>query len=511
MQLVVILALLLYTPAISSESCADADCNDPAAESALNLLQSGYVMKGAVVEAHAAKGAHSLTADCKSWCANKIAQGNTWDTICNWDGCSLCTECGTTTTTTTTTTAIPEWQSPYFLMGCSGTQVLTTEWMTEEDYDAAFQAVQKLYDSLPVTCNATYCPQADFAGCVLRIAGHDFMDYADGTGGADGCLDMEDGDNAGLAECIHSGEHGYSVADAYANFCSSISLADFFVISAEAVITSSRQHVINDDSTRSAIDFKSNFKWGRTTQTNCSFAHGRLPNPENSCSAVETTFVDRMGLSWKQAAALMGVHSLGRAQIGNSGYNGWWSDFENSRRFNNDYYASIVAKGWGPEVNVNGNAGKNQWKRIDVGVDEATLGKEMMLDTDMCLYFTADDAGEVELKAATAEADSCTCTWGSAVHVQEATSKYMDGKFCGTDDIPGSSDFPRQRALCCGLGDNYSINDQWMDCGLPLEPMGPAASYIKKFANDEDTWLTAFMNAWRIATTNGFESLKVLK
>ena len=28
----------------------------------------------------------------------------------------------------------------------------------------------------------------------------------------------------------------------------------------------------------------------------------------------------------------MGVHTLGRAKVENSGYHGWWSDPENSRR-----------------------------------------------------------------------------------------------------------------------------------------------------------------------------------
>lgn len=383
--------------------------------------------------------------------------------------------------------------------------------MTLAEYDAVTAKVQGLYDSLPHACNATYCPQADWAGCVLRIAGHDFMDYADGEGGADGCLDMEDADNAGLAECIYAGEHGKSIADAYKDFCTTISLADFFVISAEAVMNSSRAHVLNDDPTRSIIDFRSNFKYGRTTGKECAFAHGRLPNPENSCSAVETTFVNRMGLSWNFAAALMGVHSLGRASIKNSGYNGWWSDFDNSRKFNNDYYVSIVAKGWGPEPAVNGNAGKNQWKRIDEGVDEANLGKEMMLNTDMCFYYTMDNEGHVQLDAATAESAECTCAWATHVPIQQGVSKYLGGKFCGTDDIPGSSDFPRQRAICCGLGDTYSINDLPMDCGLPVKPLGPAAKAIKRYTNNEDAWLWDFKKAWAVATTNGFDSLRRLK
>ena len=129
---------------------------------------------------------------------------------------------------------------------------------------------------------------------------------------------------------------------------------------------------------------RSQFKFGRTTATTCDFAHGRLPNPENSCSAVKETFVDSMGLTWAQAAALMGVHTLGRAQVSNSGYNGWWSSALMSRKFNNDYFVSILAKGWSPEASVAGNPAKNQWKRADSGADEAALGKEMMLNTDLC-------------------------------------------------------------------------------------------------------------------------------
>jgi len=381
--------------------------------------------------------------------------------------------------------------------------------MTEAEYDGITAKVQALYDSLPLTCTATECPQADWAGCVLRMAGHDFMDYKDGVGGADGCVDMTDADNAGLAQCLYQGEFGVSIADAYADFCTSISLADFLVVAAEAVMGASRKHVTDADSSRSPIDFKSRFKFGRTTAKSCASAHGRLPNPENSCAAVQETFVESMGLSWAQAAALMGVHTLGRAQISNSGYNGWWSSALQSRNFNNDYFVSILAKGWGPEVAVAGNTGKNQWQRIDAGADEAGLGKEMMLNTDLCLAFTMDDAGLEMLNAATAQSQGCECTWVAPVSVSAASSKYEEGRFCGSTDIPGKSNFRQQRALCCGAQFN-KISDAAIDCGLPISPMGPAYQSVKKFANDEDAWIRVFQKAWQIATGNGF-TLKKLR
>ncbi|CAK9108432.1 Putative ascorbate peroxidase (HvAPX1) [Durusdinium trenchii] len=407
--------------------------------------------------------------------------------------------------TTTSTT----WASPYYMMTCPGTQAMTTQSMTEADYDNITAEIQALYNSLPSTCTPTECPQADWAGCVLRMAGHDFMDYKDGQGGADGCVDLTDADNLGLAECLFTGEFGISIADAYQHFCQSVSLADFLVIAAEAVMSASRQHVTLEDSSRSTIDFKSSFKFGRTTAKTCEWAHGRLPNPENSCSAVQETFVESMGLTWGQAAALMGVHTLGRAQIANSGYNGWWSSALMSRKFNNDYYVSILAKGWGPEVAVAGNAQKNQWKRVDAGANETGLGKEMMLNTDLCLAFTMDDAGTVELDAATAASAECKCTWGVPVAVSTATTKYEEGRFCGSTNIPGSSNFRQQRAICCGE-EFDGRSDAAIDCGLPIDPKGPAYESIKKFANNEDAWLRVFKAAWRTATGNGF-SLRRLR
>merc|ERR1711939_288118 len=84
-------------------------------------------------------------------------------------------------------------------------------------------------------------------------------------------------------------------------------------------------------------------------------------------------------------AAISGAHTLGSAKLHNSGYEGFWSDSKNNGIFNNNYYKSILAKGWGPDLKVNGNPEKNQWKRIDT-VPEGEH-REFMLDTDMCLAY----------------------------------------------------------------------------------------------------------------------------
>ena len=53
--------------------------------------------------------------------------------------------------------------------------------------------------------------------------------------------------------------------------------------------------------------------YGRTTSTSCSSSNGVLPEPEKSCSDVQRVFVTNMVMTLSEAAALMGVHSLGKA------------------------------------------------------------------------------------------------------------------------------------------------------------------------------------------------------
>jgi len=390
---------------------------------------------------------------------------------------------------------------PYSVLPCTaGPAALTTTTFTYEQYDAIVASVQGLYNKLSPTCNATYCPQADWTGCVLRMAGHDFMDFRSGVGGgSDGCVDFSDGDNAGLDVCLYQGTFGVSIADAYASYCTTVSLADFLVISAEAVIGVTRQNVLATDSTRSALDLRSQFKYGRTTSTSCSSSNGVLPNPEKSCSDVQRVFVTNLGLTWSQAAALMGVHSLGKAHKEFSGYDGWWSSAAGARKFDNDYFIGMVGKGWKPEKAVGGNAAKNQWTRSDPGASSSTLGKEMMLDTDMCLFYTQDTVGT---QLAAASATAC-CAWTSnGPGATALASNEPANTMCGVDSTAYNLlTFGQKRAQCCG-----SARDT--DCGSARNPAGSASADVLSFANSETTWLTTFKTAWAKATSNGFASLQ---
>jgi len=281
--------------------------------------------------------------------------------------------------------------------------------------------------------------------------------------------------------------------------------------------------------------FRGNFRFGRTTSVEgCSFAEGVLPNPADSCGAVENVFVHNMGLTWDESAALMGVHTLGRAELKNSGYDGWWTTPELSRRFGNSYYINIFAAGWCPEHNVNqcsdeGEAAgeckkKHQWKRCDVPREGHDQSHEMMLNTDLCLAYSDGAGGDGILRA---EEDNC-CAW---VHSNVAEdSKINPGNFnmsaiiaqnenffcnreCGSK-LPGGGFFQcgrdntfqtfRETEACCALAED-SPDCRTKGLGDAKGPGGPAEEAMRRFAEDEIYWASIFLTSWNKATENGFE------
>jgi hypothetical protein len=355
-------------------------------------------------------------------------------------------------------------------MTCPTQVALKTEEMSCEKYDAIVKSIADLYNTLPTNCDFNSCPQGDWAGCILRMSGHDFMDFKDGAGGADGCTDIKHHDNAGLDFCLFVGENGVSLKDAWAEHCGDVSLADFLVMAGEVVMTLSRNIEVQAKPTAKPIDFTDVFKFGRTTAQTCVENQGHLlPNPEDGCAANERVFVQNMGLTWAETAALMGVHTLGRAQVKFSGYEGWWSGPENQRRFNNDYYISMGMKGWEPMKAVANNTKKNMWIRSDHKMDQKG-GLEMMLDTDLCLAW-----GNAEL----AKDSDCCAWWGVG-----------ENKICGTD-----------RSKCCTKPSN---------CGSSPHFSGPAMFDIMDYIRDEDHWLRDFKGAWVKAVENGHNDLKSL-
>ena len=144
-----------------------------------------------------------------------------------------------------------------------------------------------------------------FLGGIVRLVAHDFMDYdrgsVDGPMGPDGCIDMDHPTNAGLPEDVWC--DNCTLTSLYRNKYSHLSRADFWIASANAVI---RQTSVD-----TALDMRNTFVWGRKDVNTCAGSGERLPLP-SGCGQVEGVFLERMGLTWVDAVALMGAHTLGR-------------------------------------------------------------------------------------------------------------------------------------------------------------------------------------------------------
>lgn len=169
----------------------------------------------------------------------------------------------------------------------------------------------------------------------MRTAGHDWMDFrmgkkrdmSDSTGGADGCINLNDPDNKGIAECLIA----FDINTVYGKWCDKISLADFFIVIAESIMG---QLAVDYDATNPfakgslAARFRDQLHLGRSTLEECPNNVGRMPNPEEGCQGLEKIFVNhiykRIGKwrGWKATAAVSGAHTLGKAHVKNSGYNG---------------------------------------------------------------------------------------------------------------------------------------------------------------------------------------------
>lgn len=380
---------------------------------------------------------------------------------------------------------------------------LVTPSMSEQDaldlYDNVASSINNsLIALLALPCNGASCPSADVSGCILRFAGHDFMDFLgthDEQGGSDGCVDLDHPDNAGLLKCFGpGGECGFSIAEHYAPFCGKLSLADFIVISAEVTM----QTMSPEDSPASNSNFfKAGFQFGRTTSLQCPESGARMPAADQACGPVEQTFHQRMKLSWRESVALMGVHTLGRVSRKNSKFVGWWSDPSNSRVFNNNYYKSMLSKGWGAFITRDGpwqwirsDQGSNQFHEDGSVNDDET---QVMLDSDLCLAYSVD----------TSVHEKC-CAWSPDV----PDGCNSASECCGVQTHPVLQESSTQFR-----GPRPDINDQCSNHGHSVDDdHNPSVTgtgvYVQEFAQSQSSWIITFLQAWRKATTNGFEPIQ---
>ena len=262
--------------------------------------------------------------------------------------------------------------------------------------------------------------------------------------GSDGCLEFSHPANAGLPDlwCDNPTDCPFKALydDVYS---AAMSRADFWVAAANAVIkiTSPNQ----------SLDLT--FRSGRIDSDNCPNSSGRLPEPA-ACDDVEGAFITRMGLTWTDAVALLGAHTLGRGDQNFSGHPGTWvqSD-EESTIFDKQFYEEVLNRGWRPRQTDTDVADNDwTWGGRNRGV--------MMLNTDICLRYDIDD-----------------------------------GSPCCTNTNENCRDNSVQNIQCDDSSD------------VRPEAFAVFNEFVAGNRGDNDAFFSAFSSAWVKATENGYDSL----
>lgn len=183
---------------------------------------------------------------------------------------------------------------PSEALTCSRGAATTTDkkaFNSVENYKEVVEAMIKSFDT-----NSKE-DQKSYVACMVRLAGHDFMDFRneDGktSGGMDGCMHFDDPAHAGLPECLDK----FKVQDVYEQFCHHLSLADFIVLATEATyIRTASKYDANNKFGRGTLGsrFMNRFKVGRKTAATCPENVGFMPSPMNGCEDLKKIFVDHL-------------------------------------------------------------------------------------------------------------------------------------------------------------------------------------------------------------------------
>jgi len=160
---------------------------------------------------------------------------------------------------------------------------------------------------------------------VVRLAFH----YCVGDSGCDGCIDMSHPDNAGLDVSVD-----YLEDKAPAWLESGLSKADLYALAAMVAANMA----LGNAGWESDL---SNFEIGRTDCDATEVTNEVFPDSHVSPFAF---FEDNFGFTARETTVIMGAHTLGRAQLGNSGFQNFWT--QNALDLGNDYYVALERPPW---------------------------------------------------------------------------------------------------------------------------------------------------------------------
>ena len=217
--------------------------------------------------------------------------------------------------------------------------------------------------------------------------------FHDCVTGCDGCIDLDNSENNGLAGIFQEVNTLYD--DEFAT--SGMSRADFYSLAAVVAVrrASDEQECPGMDPNCTIPMPDMTILYGRkdcATSPNSTRDFG-FPDAHKGLEHVMEVFRDGIGLTERQTVAIIGAHTLGMASPQNSGFQGPWAPPTN--RFDNAFYRTLVdgRSQWNQNQVNSQNAPPDLNPRFQWDNFEPMPGRprprnpRMMLNTDMVLYF----------------------------------------------------------------------------------------------------------------------------
>ena len=274
--------------------------------------------------------------------------------------------------------ATPPIDSAPVVSGCQCPEI-------NDDYIVTEGMVQSLKDAIKDNIaldGASFAgSRSDSMGELLRLVFHDVaqfqMNGSTDLSGLNGCVDLSFPGNAGLQNAVSFLEQLRDDLEIV------ITMADLFVLAAQAAIEAGGGPVIP-------------YKFGRI-DVPCDCETNFLPNAESEAARTSTleldrSMVERLGLTRREVTALMGSHTLGRAEEQFSGYEGGWMPPSLRDDFNNMYYFALLRRPWVKVTkNING-AELVEWREPLESINSMFLNTDAILAFDIvgCNVFGED-------------------------------------------------------------------------------------------------------------------------
>ncbi|KAL7518087.1 hypothetical protein ACHAWX_002943 [Stephanocyclus meneghinianus] len=301
-----------------------------------------------------------------------------------------------------------------------------------------------------------------FYGGLVRMVAHDFMDYDRNSGtpmGSDGCIDWDHEANRGLWGSLWCDD--CELTKLYNDKYGHLSKADFWIAAANAVI--------RNLSVDKSLDLVDTFLWGRQDAESCEGQGDRIPTG-SGCREVRDVFLDSMGLTWRDAVALLGAHTIGRGHQEFSGHDGYWMpSSQEALVFDKQYYEELVMRPWRAR-----NIGQREEDFI-ASTEMTHEEPQMMLKTDLCFWVDTDNHYPCCMRTNMWMDDQNWCDWEETLSDSKCT-RY-------------DNDSPHMEAV-------ESV----------VEFLGG-----RRPSENNDPFYQSFAAAWFKATTNGHGSLKALR